>query len=226
MCSACHGADARGGQLGGPNLLRSQLVLDDKDGELIIPVVQNGPPGPPPMPPIPMARRGHQGDRRLPPQPAGAGHQPGRPAARSGDRAEHPGRRRQGRRRRSSPRSARAATRRPAICRASRRGWPARRRCRTCGCRAAWRGRARARRAGPPPRRPSRSTATVTLASGEKLAGRLLRLDDFLVTLLLEDGTPRTIPRTGASAEDRGAGSAARRIASCSAGSPTPTCTT
>ena len=27
ICSACHGADARGGQLGGPNLLRSQLVL-------------------------------------------------------------------------------------------------------------------------------------------------------------------------------------------------------
>ncbi|HWJ55840.1 MAG TPA: c-type cytochrome, partial [Vicinamibacterales bacterium] len=55
MCSACHGADARGGQLGGPNLLRSQLVLDDKDGELIIPVVQKGRPGPPPMPPLPVA---------------------------------------------------------------------------------------------------------------------------------------------------------------------------
>src|SRR6185436_21126345 len=55
VCSACHGADARGGQLGGPNLLRSQLVLDDKDGELIIPVVQNGRPGPPPMPPLPVA---------------------------------------------------------------------------------------------------------------------------------------------------------------------------
>ena len=55
LCSACHGADARGGQLGGPNLLRSQLALDDKDGELIIPVVQNGRPGPPPMPPLPIA---------------------------------------------------------------------------------------------------------------------------------------------------------------------------
>jgi cytochrome c oxidase cbb3-type subunit 3 len=31
-CSACHGADARGGQLGGPNLLRSQLALADQDG--------------------------------------------------------------------------------------------------------------------------------------------------------------------------------------------------
>ena len=33
-CSACHGADARGGQLGGPNLLRSQLVLMDQNGGL------------------------------------------------------------------------------------------------------------------------------------------------------------------------------------------------
>ncbi len=40
-CSFCHGSDARGGE-GGPNLIRSQLVLDDKDGNLITPVVQNG----------------------------------------------------------------------------------------------------------------------------------------------------------------------------------------
>ena len=44
--------DARGGQLGGPNLLRSQLVLADQDGELIVPVIQSGRPdkGMPPMP--------------------------------------------------------------------------------------------------------------------------------------------------------------------------------
>jgi cytochrome c oxidase cbb3-type subunit III len=42
-CSFCHGSDARGGE-GGPNLIRSQLVLDDKDGELITTVVQNGRP--------------------------------------------------------------------------------------------------------------------------------------------------------------------------------------
>jgi len=39
----CHGSDGRGGE-GGPNLLRSQLVLDDQNGELIAPVVQNGRP--------------------------------------------------------------------------------------------------------------------------------------------------------------------------------------
>ena len=51
-CSACHGVDARGGQLGGPNLLRSQLVLADQDGEAIVPVIQSGRPdkGMPPMP--------------------------------------------------------------------------------------------------------------------------------------------------------------------------------
>src|SRR5215467_5447111 len=41
-CTFCHGADARGGDGGGPNLLRSQIVLDDQRGELVAPVVQNG----------------------------------------------------------------------------------------------------------------------------------------------------------------------------------------
>src|ERR1700744_1637211 len=60
-CKACHGGDLRGGDLGGPNLLRSQLVLADQDGEAITPVVQKGCPpaqgGGPPMPafPLPLA---------------------------------------------------------------------------------------------------------------------------------------------------------------------------
>jgi cytochrome c oxidase cbb3-type subunit III len=40
-CQFCHGSDARGGE-GGPNLLRAELVLNDQNGELITPVVQNG----------------------------------------------------------------------------------------------------------------------------------------------------------------------------------------
>lgn len=40
-CNFCHGSDARGGE-GGPNLLRSELVLNDQNGELIAPVIQNG----------------------------------------------------------------------------------------------------------------------------------------------------------------------------------------
>lgn len=43
-CAFCHGPDARGGEGGGPNLLRSELVMDDQNGELIAPVVQNGRP--------------------------------------------------------------------------------------------------------------------------------------------------------------------------------------
>jgi cytochrome c oxidase cbb3-type subunit 3 len=42
-CSFCHGSDARGGE-GGPNLIRSELVLNDNSGELITTVVQNGRP--------------------------------------------------------------------------------------------------------------------------------------------------------------------------------------
>jgi mono/diheme cytochrome c family protein len=41
QCNFCHGSDARGGE-GGPNLLRSELVLNDQKGELIGTVVQNG----------------------------------------------------------------------------------------------------------------------------------------------------------------------------------------
>jgi len=40
-CSFCHGADARGGD-DGPNLLRSELVLEDQKGENIGPVLLDG----------------------------------------------------------------------------------------------------------------------------------------------------------------------------------------
>jgi mono/diheme cytochrome c family protein len=39
-CRSCHGADLRGGEQGGSNLLRVPLVLNDREGELIQPVVQ------------------------------------------------------------------------------------------------------------------------------------------------------------------------------------------
>jgi cytochrome c oxidase cbb3-type subunit 3 len=38
-CQSCHGVDLRGGDQGGPNLLRSQVVLSDKAGELIVPII-------------------------------------------------------------------------------------------------------------------------------------------------------------------------------------------
>src|SRR5262245_49920997 len=51
-CRSCHGADLRGGDQGGPNLLRSQVALNDRAGELIFPVVRDGrrSPGMSPMP--------------------------------------------------------------------------------------------------------------------------------------------------------------------------------
>ena len=40
-CGFCHGSDARGGE-GGPNLLRSPIVLNDQQGEVVAAVVLNG----------------------------------------------------------------------------------------------------------------------------------------------------------------------------------------
>ena len=48
-CVFCHGPDARGGDGGGPNLLRSSLVLEDLKGERIGPVVREGRGGMPPF---------------------------------------------------------------------------------------------------------------------------------------------------------------------------------
>lgn len=39
-CTACHGADLRGGDQGGPSLLRSLTALSDQHGETISPVVK------------------------------------------------------------------------------------------------------------------------------------------------------------------------------------------
>jgi cytochrome c oxidase cbb3-type subunit 3 len=41
-CMGCHGRDLRGGDQGGPNLLRSDVVLNDVEGELIGQVIVNG----------------------------------------------------------------------------------------------------------------------------------------------------------------------------------------
>jgi len=38
-CASCHGSDLRGGDMGGPNLLRAPTVLSDEHGELFIPIV-------------------------------------------------------------------------------------------------------------------------------------------------------------------------------------------
>lgn len=40
-CTFCHGVDARGGS-GGPNLIRTSVVLNDQKGELIAPILREG----------------------------------------------------------------------------------------------------------------------------------------------------------------------------------------
>jgi cytochrome c oxidase cbb3-type subunit 3 len=50
---------------------------------------------------------------------------------------------------------------------------------------------------GPAPN-PRAVTVTVTLASGEKVEGRVVRIDDFFVSLMEADGTIRSFTRTGA----------------------------
>src|SRR5436309_7329147 len=39
-CTACHGADLRGGDQGGPSLLRSLAALSDQHGEEIGPIIR------------------------------------------------------------------------------------------------------------------------------------------------------------------------------------------
>ena len=93
-CRACHGVDLRGGDQGGPNLLRSNTVLNDQAGELIAPVVLNGQQGAgSSMPPIRVTPGRCPRDRRVPPQRYGDDARPGKSAARSRTCAECVGRR-------------------------------------------------------------------------------------------------------------------------------------
>ena len=190
-CRACHGTDLRGGDQGGPNLLRSQLVLNDQDGELILPVVQHGRqnPGMPVMPPLPIPPDDVKAIADLHPQRDGQRAGSGRASRRPAGRAEHRRRRRQGGSGLLRRRNARRATRRP-TCRASRRACRIRWRSRTTGSAAAADGAA----AGAPP---TPVTAIVVDASGQKTEGRLIRLDDFSVVVALADGTSRSFRRDG-----------------------------
>ena len=91
-CSACHGADARGGQLGGPNLLRSQLVLMDQNGEQILPVVQKGRPEKG-MPPFPLPRADIKAIAEFIHSLTGASRGQGAPPVAEGPPPEYPRRR-------------------------------------------------------------------------------------------------------------------------------------
>ena len=197
-CAPCHGLDARGGQLGGPNLLRSQLVLNDKNGELISPVVKNGRPGnggaamPPMALPdadiVAIATFVHS----LQAQIGGPGNPPpGEEVplnilvgnAKAGE----------------SYFAAKCATCHSAS--GDLKGLAARvtepkalQNLWVSGGRAIARGGGAARPAGAPPR--AVTQATITLPSGEKVTGPLVRHDDFLITVSTAEG-PRTFRRNG-----------------------------
>jgi len=198
-CAACHGIDLRGGQQGGPNLLRSQTLLSDKAGELVIPIVRGGRPNPPagmpPMPPFPfpdsdikaiaeylhsvLALAGRQGrppvDATVPPEKVLVGD-PGAGQAYFNARC-------------SSCHSItgdlqHVASRAPDP-RELQNLW-------LSGGGGGGRGGRRGGGEGRP------VTVIVTPATGGTVQGRLSRIDDFIVTLIQDDGTRRTFVRSGA----------------------------
>jgi cytochrome c oxidase cbb3-type subunit 3 len=199
-CRACHGVDLRGGDIGGPNLLRSQLALNDQDGELIGPLITEGrqTPGMPAMPPLALppddtraiAAYIHSVQASM----RGQGSPPGGPPVQLnvlvGDAAAG-----------------------QAYFSAN---------CSTChsptgdlqgiasrvtdsvqlqnlwvggGGRGGRGGRGRGGPAGPLDRR--QVTVAVTLASGQRVEGRLDRIDDFMVLLTTAEGVQRSFSRTG-----------------------------
>lgn len=199
-CTFCHGPDLRGGQLNGPNLLRSQLVLSDLAGELILPIVR-GSRADKGMPPIQMPdddvkavaeyihsvaalspRQGMPPPGATPPvldvlvgdASAGRAYFAGRCSTCHSAAGDLQG----------------IATRVP-DAKALQNLW-------VSGGSAGERGGRGAGGRGEATRGPRAITVTVTLPTGEKTEGRLLRLDDFLVSLMQADGTSRSFTRTGA----------------------------
>lgn len=199
-CRICHGADLRGGDMGGINLLRSPLVLSDQDGELILPVVHNGRnnPGMPPMPPLPLADADvtaiaayiHSVMAKSPGQ---GGPPPGPPVelnivvgnAAAGQRYFA-----------ASCASCHSATGDLQAV-AARYPDPMQLQDTWVGGRAAagrgGRGGADAGAA----RVPKPTSVVVTMPGGEKIEGRLDRIDDFIVVLTQADGLQRSFRRSG-----------------------------
>jgi cytochrome c oxidase cbb3-type subunit III len=206
-CGACHGIDLRGGQMGGPNLLRSQLVLSDKAGEAIGPVILSGRPNPttagaPPMPAFPLppedikaiveylhsvlGKAGAQGrppeGEVVPPEKVLVGDaSAGQTYFASKCGSCH-----------SVDGDLKGIASRVTDPRALQDLWVSGGGGRGRGGRG--RGRGADPAAGP---QPTPITVTVTPASGAKVEGRLVRIDDFIVTLIQEDGTRRTFARNG-----------------------------
>ena len=195
-CVSCHGADLRGGVTGGPNLLRSGTVLMDQHGELILPIVR-GARAERGMPPLPIpdddviaiaeyihsvvasARgQGAPPESENPPPNALVGDaKAGEVYFKANCTSCH-----------SPSGDLTGIGTRLDEAKALQNYWVV----------GGGGGGGRGGRGGPSaPSERRRVTATVTLPNGEKVQGQVLRLDNFFVTLLLDDGRQRTIRREG-----------------------------
>jgi cytochrome c oxidase cbb3-type subunit III len=184
-CQGCHGPDLRGGDMGGPNLLRSQVALTDLDGESIVPIIQ-GARQSMGMPAIPLqlddakavaayvrsvvATIGRAGAPPSQQQPVnivvGDASDGAAYFARTCGHCHSP----EG--------DLRGIASRVTSPKALQNLWVM----------GGAKGQKNDRTA---------ATVTVTLPSGESLQGQLVRIDDFLVTLKSNDGTFRTFMRKG-----------------------------
>ena len=197
-CAFCHGADLRGGQMNGPNLLRSQVALSDKAGEQIMPIVK-GARAEQGMPPIEMPDEDIKAVAEyihsiLALSPRQGMPPPGAPPELNvlvGDAAAG-----------ATYFAAKCATchsvtgdmkgiaTRVPDPKSLQNLW-------VSGGAAGGRG-GRGRGATPGAPNPRAVMVTVTQPNGEKAEGRLLRLDDFHLALAEADGTVRSFTRRGA----------------------------
>jgi mono/diheme cytochrome c family protein len=181
-CAFCHGVDARGGS-GGPSLIRSTIVLNDKNGELMTPVVQNGIGDKMPKVNLTAAQvsdvaayvhsfrvSGYDASRQKPISILVGDAKAGEAVFQAKCGSCH-----------SSAGDLKGFAAKFSDPRAMQQNWlmPAA-------------GRGGAATLNVPP-----TTVTVTLASGEKVEGRLVRIDDFDVTLAAADKSQRTFRRDG-----------------------------
>ena len=188
-CRLCHGPDLRGGEQGGSNLLRSAVALNDQSGELLQPVIREGRknPGLPSMPAIDLSNDDIRAIAEYVHSVLAMGQRQGGPppgppvvlnllvgdanAGRAYFEAKcgacH-----------SATGDLRGIGSRIASPMQLQNTWVA--------------GGAGARGGGNTP-----VTATVTLRTGQKFEGRVIRSDDFIIALALENGTSRSFRRDG-----------------------------
>jgi cytochrome c oxidase cbb3-type subunit 3 len=192
-CRGCHGADLRGGDMGGPNLLRSQVALSDQDGELIVPIIEGsrqnmGMPAIPVSPDDAKAIAAYV--RSVIETIGGQGKPPslGReaPSILVGNASEgktyfnvkcsgcH-----------SATGDLKGIATRISDPKTLQTAW------------VAGISREELRESTPDAANTRTPTVTVTPPSGETVAGQLVEIDDFLVTVRLADGTERSFRRDG-----------------------------